>query len=257
MNIIYKEIDRIMEKMRNAVAEKRNEYPQFYTKYPIQITEAEEQDIRDISDKWSLPAEYLYFLKHYAPKHVSWNTDEYINLDIFGAKELVEGQWGYSSDPVTDELFTEWPSDYLVIASDEGDPYCIDLSRGDTVIYTAEHGTDSWDFTIAYDNLVEFLQSALLPCGLSEWDIYDDPEEHEYYKIFITGLGSDKIKTLVFIKKMLGCDYSQAKEYLEVLPFQVYKGIGEGAAQVESELKRIGADYEMRKVNIDEFLKKP
>jgi SMI1 / KNR4 family (SUKH-1) len=257
MDHIYKEIDSVLDKMRTAVAEKRSEDPQFYTKYPNHISEAEEQDIRVVSDKWNLPDEYLYFLKHYAPEMVSWNTDEYINLDIFGAKDLVEGQWGYNYNPVTDEDITDWPSDYIVIASDEGDPYCIDLSSGDTVIYTAEHGTGSWDFTIAFDNLVEFLQSALLPCGLSEWDIYDDPEQYNYYKIFITGPGNDKIKTLVFIKKMLGCDYSQAKQHLEALPLQMFKGIDSIAANVESELKKIGADYEIRKITIDEFLKKP
>ncbi|WP_232698394.1 SMI1/KNR4 family protein [Brevibacillus daliensis] len=255
MENIYKDIDIVIDKMKAALEARREQDRQYSTKYPIDvITEAEEQDILIVSDKWSLPDEYLYFLKRYVPLSVSWNTDEYINLDIFGAKDLIQGQWGYNYNPVTDEAITDWPTDYLVIASDEGNPYCIDLSKRNTVIYTAEHGTGSWDFSIAYDNLVEFLQSSLLPCTPNEWDICES-EQYDYYKIFITGSGSDKIKTLVFIKKMFGCDYSQAKKYMETVPLQVYKGIASGATKVESELKRIGTDYEIRKITTDEFFK--
>lgn len=252
---VYKEIDAVLEKMQSALEKIQKQDPDFYAKYPMQlITEAEEQAIRIVTDKWSLPEEYLSFLKHYVPESVSWSTDEYINLNIYGAKDILQGQWGYNYNPVTDEALTDWPSDYLVIASDEGDPYCIDLSREDTIIYTAEHGTGTWDFSIAYDNLVEFLHSVLRPRGFEEWETSED-ERYDYYKVFITGAGADKIKTLVFIKKMFSCDYAQAKAYLEATPLLVYKGIDLGAAKIEDRLKGIGADYELRKISLDEFLK--
>lgn len=251
----YKEIDAVLEKMQEVLAAMREQNPDFYAKYPMQlITEAEEQAIQVVTEQWRLPNEYVYFLKHYVPEMVSWSTDEYINLDIYGAKDLQQGQLGYNFNPVTNEVITEWPNDYLVIASDEGDPYCIDLSRGDTVIYTAEHGTGTWDFSIAYDNLVEFLHSVLRPREYdSEWESADD-EEYEYYNVFITGAGNDKIKTLLFIKKTFSCDYSQAKTYLEEVPLLVYKGISQVAAKIEDELKSIGADYEMRKISFGEFI---
>ncbi|WP_312114311.1 SMI1/KNR4 family protein [Brevibacillus reuszeri] len=247
------EIDAVIEKMQGILQAMREQDPDFYAKYPMQlITEAEEQAIQSVSEKWRLPADYLYFLKQYVPESVSWNTDKYINLDIYGAKDLLEGQCGYNYNPVTDEVITEWPSDYLVIASDEGDPYCIDLSREDTVIYTAEHGTGSWDFSVAYDNLVEFLHSVLQPRGGEELEF--DEVEYDYYNIFLTGAGSDKIKTLLFIKKMFSCDYSQAKAYLDAVPLLIFKGIDQGAARIEDELKGIGAEYERRQISFGEFI---
>ncbi|MEC0090835.1 SMI1/KNR4 family protein [Paenibacillus macquariensis] len=250
-----KEVDAFIEKMQAALEEMRGQDPEFYTKYPVSlITEAEEQAIRIVSDKWRLPDEYLYFLKHYIPESVAWSTDEYINLTIYGAKDMLKGQWGYNYNPVTNEAISDWPNNYLVIATDEGDPYCIDLSRGDTVIYTAEHGTGTWDFFIAYDNLVEFLHSVLLPPRSSgEWDTGEEVQ-YKYYKVFIIGEGSDKIKTLMFIKKTFSCDYSQAKSYLEAAPLLVYKGIDLGAEKTEAQLKSIGADYEMHKISLEEFL---
>jgi len=251
----YKEIDAVLEKMQEVLAAMREQDPDFYAKYPMQlITEAEEQAIQVVTEQWRLPNEYVYFLKQYVPEMVSWSTDEYINLDIYGAKDLQQGQLGYNFNPVTNEVITDWPNDYLVIASDEGDPYCINLLRGDTVIYTAEHGTGTWDFSIAYDNLVEFLHSVLRPREFdAEWESADN-EEYEYYNVFISGAGSDKIKTLLFIKKTFSCDYSQAKAYLEAVPLLVFKGIGQVATNIEGELKSIGADYEMRKISFGEFI---
>ncbi|WP_235828155.1 SMI1/KNR4 family protein [Brevibacillus migulae] len=254
---VFKEIDDVLEKMQAALREMREQEPEFYAKYlPTQrISEAEEQELRSVTDQWTLPEEYVYFLKRYAPEKVSWSTDEYISLTIYGAKDILPGQSGYNYNHVTDEVITDWPSTYLVIASDEGDPYCIDLSRGDTVIYTARHGAGSWDFSIAYDNLVEFLHSVLRPRSFQDWETAES-EQYDYYKVFITGTGSDKIKTLVFIKKRFACDYAQAKVYLEARPLLVFKGIELAAAKIEDELKSIGADYECHKISLDEFLRK-
>ncbi|WP_235847750.1 SMI1/KNR4 family protein [Paenibacillus tuaregi] len=253
----YQEIDDVLEKMQVALEIAREQEPDFYAKYPMELrTEAEAEDIRVATREWNLPEEYLYFLKHYVPTSVSWSTDEYINLDIYGAKDLIGGQSGYNYNHVRDEPITDWPKDYLVIASDEGDPYCIDLSRGDTVIYTAEHGAGTWDFSVAYDNLTEFLHSVLRPRSLEdeEWEM-DEDEQYNYYKVLITGPGTDKIKTLVFIKKVFSCDYAQAKAHLETVPLLVYKGIDRGAADIEAQLKGIGADYESRQISWDEFIR--
>ncbi|UJF31443.1 SMI1/KNR4 family protein [Paenibacillus hexagrammi] len=158
---MYKEVDTLIEKMQAALVKEKEGNPQFYAMQLI--TEAEEKIIRTVSDTWRLPEEYLYFLKRYVPEKVSWCTDEYISLHIYGAKDILPGQSGYNYNHVTDEAITEWPTNYLVIASDEGDPYCIDLSRGDTTIYTAKHGMGYWDFSVAYNNLVDFLHSVLRP----------------------------------------------------------------------------------------------
>ncbi|WDM30849.1 SMI1/KNR4 family protein [Paenibacillus mucilaginosus] len=251
---VYQEIDAVIAKMQAALEEKREQHPDHYAKYPMQLmTTAEDQALRSVTGTWSLPEEYLYFLKHYVPESVSWSTDEYMNMDIYGAKDLLQGQSGYNYNHVTDEVIADWPRDYLVIASDEGDPYCIDLSRGDTVIYTAAHGAGSWDFSVAYDNLLEFLHSMLRPASTGEWEDGAD-EPYDYCHVYITGPGTDKIKTWVFIKKRFSCDYAQAKTYLEAAPLLVYKGLDSGAVKLVDELKSIGADYELRQISQDEFL---
>ncbi|RJX37124.1 SMI1/KNR4 family protein [Paenibacillus pinisoli] len=255
MNQSFPAIDHIIEEMRSCIQELQDQDPQHYSRYPMSLAgEAEEQPFHNIVSKYALPEEYLYFLKRYAPQSVTWSTGDYVNLDIFGAMDLERGQWGYSHNPETNEVFEEWPSHYLVIASDEGDPYCIDLSRGDTVVYAAEHGTGSWDFDIAYDNLTDFLRSVLLPPSSSlDWDT-DESETYTYYKIFITGEGSNKLKTLAFIKKKFSCDYAQARAYMESMPLLVYKGIHQGAENVEAQLKEIGAEYEKREISLAEFI---
>ncbi|WP_227793327.1 SMI1/KNR4 family protein [Paenibacillus guangzhouensis] len=252
-----KAIDDVIEKMQSAVEGMRKQDPDFYAKYPMNLgAVADEQAICTITDEWTLPDEYLYFLKHYVPESVTWNNDEYIGLQIYGAQDLLEGQWGYNYNPVTQEDIPDWPDSLLVIASDEGDPYCIDLSRGDTVIYTAEHGMGTWDFNIAYDNLVEFLHSVLTPPGFDALGLDGDEESYDYYKILITGEGKDKIKTLLFIKRTFSCDVARARSLLSSVPLLVYKGIEQGAVKVENELQNIGADYELRQIEWDEFVQR-
>ncbi|GGG72566.1 hypothetical protein GCM10010918_30510 [Paenibacillus radicis (ex Gao et al. 2016)] len=249
-----KQIDEAIVRMQAALQVKREQDPEFYAKYPAYLkAEAEEQAIRSVAVNWRLPDDYLYFLNRYVPESVAWSTDEYINLTIYSAKDLLKGQWGYNYNPVTEEDISDWPSSYLVIASDEGNPYCIDLYRGDTVIYTAEHGTGSWNFSIAYDNLIAFLHSTLLPKGFEEEDI-SEGATYKYCKIVITGQGRDKVKTLLFLKKRFSCDYSQVKSYLETAPLLVYKGGELGASSIESQLKDIGAEYEKHEISLHEFL---
>lgn len=242
--------------MQSALARTRELNPYFYSKYPILLSAAADtQVIESISVQWTLPDEYLYFLKHYVPESVSWSTDEYINLYIYGAKDLMGGQSGYNYNPVKNEPIPEWPADYLVIASDEGDPYCIDLSRGDTAIYTAPHGAGIWNFSLAYDNLTDFLNSVLKPRSDEEEELeMGEQEQYSNSKVLITGPGRDKIKTLVFIKKVFECDFEEAKARLEAVPLIVYKGIDPSAAKIVDQLRSIGADYESQKISLDEFL---
>lgn len=88
---VFKEIDAVLEKMQAALREEREQDPEYYDKYlPMQlITVAEEQVLRSVTDKWRLPEEYLYFLGRYVPELVSWSTDEYISLSIYGAKDIL------------------------------------------------------------------------------------------------------------------------------------------------------------------------
>lgn len=253
-NPIFEEIDHVIHLMQAAIQKRIELNPSFYERYKIELlTEANRADIDDVITQWKLPEQYLYFLKHYVPKSVAWETEDYIQLEIYGAAGLREGQLGYNYNPVTQEAITDWPRDYLVIASDEGDPYCIDLSRDDTVIYSAVHGQGEWDFSVAFDSLEEFLYSTLLPREL-EVDEPSDIVKYNYYKLWITGEGSDRVKTLLFVKKNKKCDFAAAKSYVAEVPLLVYKGIEQGARQMEEQLKSIGVEYRLEQISLEEFV---
>ncbi|GED34650.1 hypothetical protein P9761_17860 [Brevibacillus centrosporus] len=100
----FTDMDAVIKKMQEVVAAKREQDPKFYAKYPINLgTLADDQAVHEVTNKWSLPDDYVYFLKHYVPESVTWSTDEYTNLEIYGAKDLLKGQWGYNYNPVTHE----------------------------------------------------------------------------------------------------------------------------------------------------------
>jgi len=246
---IEKKLDAVLEQMRDFI----DEIQERESAYPMVFSHQSEEDISQFVDGgWSLPAEYVYFLRHYVVERVTWATGDYINLNIYGARDLIRGQDGYNYNPVTDEVIVDWPHDYLVIATDEGDPYCLDLSRGDTAVFTAPHGTGSWHFSMAYDNLILFLESVLIPPGLEEML----PEESSiaYYELTITGEGEDKLKTLLLLKKLLSYDYSQARKALEQPSLVIYRGVEAGALKLEAELQDIRADFQKRKISLAEFI---
>lgn len=246
---LEEKLDAILQQMRDFIdelQERGSAYPMFFYHQP-------EEDISHFVDSgWLLPAEYVYFLRHYVVERVTWATGDYINLNIYGARDLIRGQEGYNYNPVTDEMIEDWPHDYLVIATDEGDPYCLDLSRGDTAIFTAPHGTGSWHFTMAYDNLIMFLESVLIPSSCEDMLPVDIPVA--YYELTITGEGKEKLKTLLLLKKILSYDYSQAREALEQPPLVIYRGVEAGALKLEAELQHIRADYQKRKISLAEFI---
>ncbi len=253
MKEVLRDIDEVIENMRSFIAEIQKQDPSFYAVYPMVFHDPiEDESSRLLESHWQLPEEYIYFLKHYVVEGITWNTGDYLNLQIFGATYLVRGQDGYNYNPVTEEVISDWPQHYLVIATDEGDPYCIDLSRGDTAIFTAYHGAGRWDFEMAYDHLVAFLQSVLVPSHLEEEQL----EEHSYnyYEVYITGNGKDKLKTLLLLKKIMSCDYSIARKSLEQTPILIYRGVEAGVLQLEKELQAISADYQKKKISLAEFL---
>lgn len=249
MKDLEKKLDAVLEQMRDFI----DEIQERESAYPMVFYHQSEEDISQFVDGgWSLPPEYVYFLKHYVVERVTWATGDYINLNIYSARDLIRGQEGYNYNPVTDEMIVDWPHDYLVIATDEGDPYCLDLSRGDTAVFTAPHGTGSWHFSMAYDNLILFLESVLIPPSLEEML----PEESSvaYYELTITGEGKDKLKTLLLLKKLLSYDYSQARKALEQPPLVIYRGVEAGALKLEAELQDIRADFQKRKISLAEFI---
>ena len=126
---------------------------------------ADIQDINCIKLRWELPATYLDFLTRFSPLRVIIRARRFYNpFWLFGAGELLEGQSGYSFNPIENQPIADWPQDYVVVASHGGDPYVLDLSHtdgNDAPVLTAEHGTGKWSFEPVAESFAAFLaQSA-------------------------------------------------------------------------------------------------
>lgn len=112
--------------------------------------------IDDIISRWKLPKDYMEFLQANADS-LFFDTEDYGELEIFGAQTLIRGQDGYSYNPVTKEPIDDWNPDMVVIASAWGDAFCIDLSKENSPVYFSFHGEGEWDFSEEYESIRIFL----------------------------------------------------------------------------------------------------
>lgn len=129
---------------------------------------ASPDNIRQITARWTLPSTYLDFLTRFSPIRATLESEEFYNhLQIFGAGELIEGQDGYSFDPVKQQPIDDWPVHLVVIASHGGDPFVLDLSQSDgndAPVETAEHGAGVWDFVRVANSFADFLRQLAKSC---------------------------------------------------------------------------------------------
>lgn len=93
-----------------------------------------------IRRRWELPADYWMLLERCCGLRTVWSNDTYEALELWGLDTLVKGQEGYAYNPVEQKVIKDWDEHLVVIASDAGDPYCLDLRRNDTAVFWAEHG---------------------------------------------------------------------------------------------------------------------
>lgn len=79
--------------------------------------------------------------------------------------ELAESQLGYSVDPDGENLVTgkegDWQATWVVIGQDMnlGDPYFVDFAQEKLPVYTAMHGSGSWEAEIVSETLDGFIKS--------------------------------------------------------------------------------------------------
>ncbi len=114
--------------------------------------------MEEIKAKWALPETYMEFLQNNSDS-LFVETEEYGEIEIYGADTLITGQHGYAYNPVTQQNIDDWNSGFVVIASAWGDPFCIDISKENSPVYYAFHGEDEWDFNEEYASLEEFLKT--------------------------------------------------------------------------------------------------
>ncbi|WP_269898080.1 hypothetical protein [Lysinibacillus sp. JK80] len=83
MKDLEKKLDAVLQQMRDFI----DELQERESAYPMVFYHHSEEDISQFVDGgWSLPAEYVYFLRHYVVERVTWATGDYINLNIYGAE---------------------------------------------------------------------------------------------------------------------------------------------------------------------------
>lgn len=175
----------------------------------------------------------------------------YEALELWGLDTLVKGQEGYAYNPVEQKVIKDWDEHLVVIASDAGDPYCLDLRRNDTSVFWAEHGAGTWDFQPAFDCLEDFLESVL---DVPKTQEYETAYPYHYIRLIVTGI-SDTKKALVFLKQHFGdSSFQQTKDRLKELPLLIYSGLDTGTAPLENSLDRWGLMYEKQQISLEKFL---
>ena len=119
--------------------------------------------MEEIEKRWRLPKIYLDYLKTHAKSQYIKIEDEkngydIIEIEMYGAEDLVKGQEGYSYNPLENKPIDEWEENLIVIANYEGDPFCIDISDDKSPVFYALHGMGEWGFDIYADSIETFLE---------------------------------------------------------------------------------------------------
>ena len=126
------------------------------------LTPASPRDLEEIKKRWRLPPAYLDFQARFSPLRVHMEGEIFEQgFTLFGAADLIAGQDGYSESSVLKRRLDEWPHHLVVIGTDAGDPYVLDLSRvdgDDAPVLTAMHGRGRWDFELVADSFKEFIE---------------------------------------------------------------------------------------------------
>lgn len=119
--------------------------------------------MEEICSRWNLPKNYIEFLNNNKDNIYTDVGDEESDLysygddiEIYGATGLIEGQLGYSYNPIQKAVIEDWNPDYVVIANCNADPYCIDISLDNSPVYYAMHGIGEWRFKKVSESLEEF-----------------------------------------------------------------------------------------------------
>ena len=96
------------------------------------------KEMDEICSRWSLPKDYIEFLfNHENNLYVNVDDEDEdlsYEIEIYGAKGLLVGQYGYSYNPVHKAVIEDWNPNYVVIANCNADPYCIDISMDNLYI---------------------------------------------------------------------------------------------------------------------------
>ena len=82
-----------------------------------------------------------------------------------------------------------------------------------------------------------------------------EEQGYKYFSVFIEDLGTDKVKTLVFLKKFFDDEsFAVTKERTQNLPLCVFSGIEELALPLQDKLASLGVKLNAREITFNEFI---
>ena len=187
-------------------------------------------------------------------------------------------------EELADDTPGQWRKSWRVIARNGmDDPFFVDFALGGaSPVYFAYHGVGSWEPIKVADDIVKFeeiltaLAALEAPCSLeaiapltdlnnefyreladdySQKDEAREEPEYKYFSVFIEDLGSDKVKTLVFLKKFFDDEsFAATKERAQNLPLCVFSGIEELAISIQDELASLGVKFNSREISFSELI---
>ncbi len=189
-----------------------------------------------------------------------------------------------TGEELADDAPGQWRKSWRVIVRNGmDDPFFADFALGDaSPVYFAYHGAGSWEPIRVADDIVKFeeiltaLAALEAPCSLeaiapladlnneSYRELADDyarkdeaREEpgYKYFSVFIEDLGADKVKTLVFLKKIFeDGSFAATKDRTRNLPLCVFSGIEESALPLQDKLASLGVKFYAREITFSEFI---
>ena len=117
------------------------------------------------TQRYSLPPAYQDYFTTLGRHGLAILPGPFQELILYSAPELDRAQVGFRGPRLHDDAFVAphgWRRTWVVIAYDSGDPYFIDTTKnlpdGDSPIWTAMHGTGTWEPLLAASSLAHFLQ---------------------------------------------------------------------------------------------------
>ncbi len=145
------------ERKRTPETEEEEELPP--------VTPVSAATVASVVQRYGLPQIYRDFLIALGRTGLTIVPGPFQALSLYAAPELERAQVGFRGTRPGDESFVAphgWRRSWVVIAYDNGDPYFLDVSKqtpdGDCPVWTAMHGTGTWEPSLAASSLAQFLR---------------------------------------------------------------------------------------------------
>ena len=121
--------------------------------------------VDEMARRYGLPPVHKQLLRALGQHALGITPGPFQQLVLHPAPELDRAQVGFRGPRLGDESFIAphgWRRSWVVIAADAGDPYFLDVAKanaaGECPVYTAMHGTGTWEPILAASSLEQFLR---------------------------------------------------------------------------------------------------